>query len=52
MHWDFTPLGTDNVALPLGAPLDHNSSQNALLQQEQDNTNNPAANFFFFLTVN
>ena len=35
IHWDFSPLGIDSVALPLGAPLDHNSSQNALLQQEQ-----------------
>ena len=35
IHWDFSPLGTNSVALPLGAPLDHNSSQNALLQQEQ-----------------
>ena len=42
-HWDFSPLGIDSVAFPLGAPLDHNSSQNALIQQEQGNTNNPAA---------
>ena len=47
-HWDFSLLGIDSVALPLGAPLVHNSNQNALLQQKQGNTNNPAATLFFF----
>ena len=31
IHLDSSPRVTDSVALPLGAPLDHNSSKNALL---------------------
>ena len=52
MQWDFFPLGTDRIALPLPFGQYSGSLKHALLQQEQGNTrqhrNNPAANFFFF----